>query len=75
MAGIEFDRQAFATSNPPQTRPLIQLLGPAVLVLALMLIAFVGYKAFLVNTQNNEVASWVRGSAFQTFSFVICSAE
>jgi cell division protein FtsB len=57
MAGLEFDRQAFIPSNAPQGRSVAQLLVPLVVVVALALLAFVGYKIFLVNAQNNETAS------------------
>src|SRR5215472_18469552 len=57
MAGIDFDRQVFVPTNPPQTRSTAQLLGPVLLVLALLAIAFVGYKIFVANSQNNEVAA------------------
>jgi Tfp pilus assembly protein PilE len=57
MAGIDFDRQVFVPSNSPHGKPVVQLLAPLVVVAALALIAFVGYKAFLVNAQNNETAA------------------
>jgi Tfp pilus assembly protein PilE len=57
MAGIDFDRQVFVPSNSPQGKPVVQLVVPLVVVAALALIAFVGYKAFLVNAQNNETAT------------------
>jgi Tfp pilus assembly protein PilE len=57
MAGIDFDRQVFVPSNSPQGKPVVQLVVPLVVVAALALIVFVGYKAFLVNAQNNETAA------------------
>jgi Tfp pilus assembly protein PilE len=57
MAGIDFDRQVFVPSNSPQGKPVVQLVVPLVVVAALALMAFVGYKAFLVNAQNNETAA------------------
>ena len=57
MAGLEFDRQAFTAANPPPSNSATQLLRPLALVLGIALIAFVGYKVFLVNTQNNALAS------------------
>jgi hypothetical protein len=58
MAGVEFDRQAFIPSTAaPQGRPLMQLLAPLLFVAAVVLIAFLGYKIFLVNTQNNDLAA------------------
>jgi Tfp pilus assembly protein PilE len=56
MAGVEFDRQAFIPSTP-QGRSAIHLLVPLAAIGVLALVAFVGYKAFLVNTQNNEAAA------------------
>jgi Tfp pilus assembly protein PilE len=57
MAGIDFDRQVFVPSNAPQGKSLVQLIVPLVVVAALALIAFVGYKVFLVNAQNNETTA------------------
>lgn len=57
MAGIDFDRQAFVPSTAPQGKNLVQLIVALVVVAALVLIAFVGYKVFLVNAQNNETAA------------------
>jgi hypothetical protein len=57
MAGIEFDRQAFVPSIASQTKSGIHFLLPLAAVAALALVAFVGYKVFLVNVQNSEVAA------------------
>jgi hypothetical protein len=58
MAGVEFDRQAFVPSTTaPQARPLIQLLTPLLMVMAIALLAYLGYKIYLVNEHNNEVAT------------------
>jgi Tfp pilus assembly protein PilE len=57
MAGIDFDRQVFVPSNAPQGKSLVQMIVPLVMVAVLVLIAFVGYKVFLVNAQNNETAA------------------
>jgi cytoskeletal protein RodZ len=57
MAGLEFNRQAFVPSETVQPRSAIQLLTPVLLVLALALVGYVGYKVILVNVQNNSVAS------------------
>ena len=57
MAGIDFDRQVFVPSNAPQGKSLVQMIVPLAVVAALALIAFVGYKVFLVNAQNNETAA------------------
>jgi len=56
MAGVEFDRQAFIPSSAPQTRSAIHSIMPLLAVAVVALVVFVGYKAFLVNTQNNEAA-------------------
>ena len=56
MAGIEINREAFFQANTPERRPLIDLLGPVLTLLALSLVAFVGYKVYLVNVQNTETA-------------------
>src|SRR5215469_14160425 len=55
MAGIEFDRQAFIPSTTPQGRSAIQLLIPLITVSAIALVAYVGYKIYMVNEHNNEV--------------------
>lgn len=57
MAGVEFDRQAFIPSSAPQARSAIHLIVPLLAAAVLALVAFVGYKAFLVNTHNNEAAA------------------
>jgi hypothetical protein len=57
MAGIDFDRQVFVPSNAPQGKSVLQLLVPLLMVAALALVAFVGYKAFLVDAQKNEAAA------------------
>lgn len=57
MAGVDFDRQAFVAASPAPMKSAIQLLGPIALLFGIALIGFVGYKAFLVNTQNSALAS------------------
>lgn len=58
MAGIEFDRQVFVSSTTPkQERPTVQILSPLLAALAIALIAYVGYKIYLVNERNSEVAA------------------
>ena len=58
MAGIEFERHVFTpateTSKPTQAR---KAMGAILLVLALGLAGFVGYKIFTQATQNYEVAA------------------
>jgi hypothetical protein len=58
MAGIEFDRQAFVPTDKVDTKgPLVQLLGPALIVVALAAVVFVAYKVFLVRTQESDLAA------------------
>jgi len=57
MAGIEFDRQIFAPGAETQRKPAPQAIGLILLVLALGLVGFVGYKLFTQVTQNNALAS------------------
>jgi len=56
MAGIEFDRQAFIPSVGPKERSILQMASPIVLVLASSLMGYVGYKVFLVKTQESDLA-------------------
>jgi hypothetical protein len=47
MAGIDFDRQIFATPNAPPPRQLpLQALAPALFVLALGAVGLIGYKIY-----------------------------
>ena len=60
MAGMEFDRQAFvpaSTQTASPEKPLIQLISSLLLVMALGLVCYVGYKVYLVNQNNSAVAS------------------
>jgi prefoldin subunit 5 len=59
MAGIEFDRQVFATTvEPPRRLPLpLQALGPALFVLALGVIALIGYKIYHDNFRPSTASS------------------
>ena len=60
MAGMEFDRQAFvpaSTQTGSPEKPLIHLISSLVLVMALGLVCYVGYKVYLVNQNNTAVAS------------------
>lgn len=57
MAGIEFDRQAFIPSTAVQPRSPLHLMVPILAALGLALVAFVGYKVFLVKVQSNEAAA------------------
>jgi len=60
MAGVEFDRQAFAPASAPtssQGKSLIRLTSSVLLVMALGLVCYVGYKVYLVNLNNTAVTS------------------
>jgi len=60
MAGMEFDRQAFvpaSTQTASPEKPLIHLISSLLLVMALGLVCYVGYKVYLVNQNNSAVAS------------------
>ena len=57
MAGIEFDRQAFVPNVGPKERSILQMAGPIVLVLASSLMGYLGYKIFLVKTQESDLAA------------------
>jgi len=57
MAGIEFDRQVFSTPAEASKRgPIPQALGAVLLVLALGLAGYVGYKIFTQTAQGNALA-------------------
>jgi len=57
MAGIEFDRQVFVPSVGTNERSILQMASPIVLVLAASLMGYVGYKIFLVKTQESDLAA------------------
>jgi hypothetical protein len=57
MAGIEFDRQIFAPGAESQRKQAPPFIGMILLVLALGLVGFVGYKIFTQVSQNNALAS------------------
>jgi uncharacterized membrane protein YdfJ with MMPL/SSD domain len=57
MAGIEFDRQIFASPSEVQRKPAPQALGAILLVVALGLAGLVGYKIFTQASQNNAIAA------------------
>jgi len=58
MAGIEFDRQVFAPMAESQRKaPTPNVFGGVLLVLALGLIGFVGYKIFTQVSENSAVAA------------------
>jgi invasion protein IalB len=58
MAGIEFDRQIFSSGPDKQpTQAPKAIMGALLLVLALGLAGFVGYKLFTQVSQNNAIAA------------------
>jgi hypothetical protein len=57
MAGIEFDRQIFSSPAEAKKPPVPQAFGMILLVLALGLAGFVGYKIFTQASQNNAAAA------------------
>jgi|SRR5437016_2071867 len=57
MSGIEFDRQVFTTPMDTPRKPVPQAFGMVLLVLALGLAGFVGYKIFTQASQNSALAS------------------
>jgi len=57
MAGIEFDRQVFSSAPEAQRTQTPKAMGGVLLVLALGLAGFVGYKLFTQASQNNAIAS------------------
>src|ERR1041384_607730 len=57
MAGIEFDRQVFTSAQEAQQTQAPKAMGVVILVLALALSGFVGYKIFTEVSQKNAIAS------------------
>jgi Tfp pilus assembly protein PilE len=57
MAEVGFDRNVFVGESAPQARPLVQLLSPLLVVMAMALVCYVGYKVYLVNEHTSEVAA------------------
>src|SRR5215470_2578527 len=60
MAGVEFDRQAFVPASAPTPSPgksLIHLISSLLLVMALGLVCYVGYKVYLVNLNSTALTS------------------
>jgi hypothetical protein len=56
MSGIEFDRQVFSTPAEPKRGPVPQAFGGILLVVALGLAGFVGYKIFTQASQSHALA-------------------
>jgi len=57
MSGIEFDRQIFATAPEKQQTQAPKAMGAVLLILALGLAGFVGYKIFTQASQANAIAA------------------
>ena len=57
MAGIEFDRQVFTSAPEAQRTQAPKAMGAVLLVLALGLAGFVGYKVFTQASQDHAIAS------------------
>jgi hypothetical protein len=57
MAGLEFDRQVFATATEVEKKPMPNILGGVLLVFALALAGLVGYKIFTQTSDSNALAS------------------
>src|SRR5215471_4307709 len=57
MAGLEFDRQVFATAAEVEKKPMPNILGGVLLVFALALVGLVGYKIFTQTSDSNALAS------------------
>ena len=57
MAGIEFDRGAFVPVNAPPERSIARMLSPILFLLAVGLVAVVGYKIYTETKQSVVVAA------------------
>ena len=57
MAGIEFDRQIFSSSPEKQPTQAPKAMGALLLILALGLAGFVGYKVFTKVSEQNAIAA------------------
>ena len=56
MAGIEFDRGAFVPASAPPERSIARVLSPILFLLAVGLVAVVGYKIYEQTKQNTAIA-------------------
>ena len=56
MAGIEFDRGVFVPVNAPPERSIARMLSPILFLLAVGLVAVVGYKIYTETKQSTAVA-------------------
>lgn len=57
MPGIEFDRGAFVPAGAPPKPPIVRMLSPILFVLAVGLVAVVGYKIYAETTQSTAIAA------------------
>ena len=57
MAGIEFDRGAFVPAGAPPKQSIVRMLSPILFLLAVGLVAMVGYKIYAETTQSTAVAA------------------
>jgi hypothetical protein len=57
MAGIDFDRKAFVPAAEPVPRPQARVLGSLLLVIALAVLAFLGYKLLADSRQSAAAAT------------------
>ena len=57
MAGIEFDRGAFVPAAAPPKRSIVRMLSPILFVLAVGLVAVVGYKVYAETEQSTAMAA------------------
>lgn len=57
MPGIEFDRGAFVPAGAPPKPSIVRMLSPILFVLAVGLVAMVGYKIYAETKQSTAVAA------------------
>ena len=57
MAGIEFDRGAFVPAGAPPKQSIVRMLSPILFLLAVGLVAMVGYKIYAKTKQSTAVAA------------------
>ena len=57
MAGIEFDRGAFVPATAPPRRSIVRTLSPILFLLAVGLVAVVGYKIYAETEQSTATAA------------------
>lgn len=57
MPGIEFDRGAFVPAGAPPKPSIVRMLSPILFVLAVGLVAMVGYKIYVETKQSTAVAA------------------